>query len=435
MNRLMSSRIVYLTAGGAGMYCGSCMHDNTLAAALIKLGCDLQLVPTYTPIRTDEENVSLDTVFFGGINVYLQQKIPLFRYLPSFLDRWLDLPWLITQVAGRGIRTSAHELGDLTLSMLRGESGYQRKEVRRLVSWLEREARPNLINLSNILIAGCVPSIKKQLSVPILVTLQGDDLFLEDLAEPYKQEALSLIRQLASQVDGFIVFSRYYAEFMARYLQLSRERFHIVPMGVKLDDFPAETDGRGLRPPTIGYLARLCPAKGLHILVDAFVLLRQMPGMDRARLHVAGWLGIGDRAYYEAQLEKLHHHGLSQDFEYAGVVDRTKKIKFLQSLDLFSVPTTYQEPKGIFVLEALASGVPVVLPEHGAFPELLQGTGGGRLVRPHDPEDLARVLHHLLTDLPTCHALGRQGRVSVLESFGAEQMAARTLAVYRQYLE
>src|SRR5207249_7617003 len=111
-------RITYTTAGAAGMYCGSCMHDNTLAAALTRLGHDVLLVPTYTPIRTDEIDVSQKRVFFGGINVYLQQKLSLFRHTPWFLDRLLDAPRLLRWVSRFAVKTQAAELGELTISML-----------------------------------------------------------------------------------------------------------------------------------------------------------------------------------------------------------------------------------------------------------------------------------------------------------------------------
>ena len=138
-------RIAYLTAGAAGMYCGSCLHDNTLAAALLRLGVDIQLIPTYTPIRTDERDVSADFVFFGGINVYLQQKSALFRWLPSALDRILDQPWLLRRATARSTAIDPKFLGDLAVSMLRGAHGCQRKEVRRLGRFLmtRRHHRPS----------------------------------------------------------------------------------------------------------------------------------------------------------------------------------------------------------------------------------------------------------------------------------------------------
>lgn len=417
------------------MFCGSCMRDNTLAAALTRLGCDIQLIPLYTPIRTDEEDVSIDRVFFGGINVYLRQKVPALRYLPDLLLRWLDHPRVIDGVARIGIKTSGRQLGKLTLAVLSGEQGPLAGEVRRLVDWLACDVRPRLVNLSNLLIAGCVPAIKRELKVPVLVTLQGDDLFLEELPEPFQTRAREALRQLAAEVDGFIVFSRYYAQYMADCLQVPLDRFHIVPLGIKTDDYQTierlEADGR---PPTIGYLARLCRAKGLHLLIDAFLRLRKLPGTEHARLFVAGWLPATDRSFAKAEFDRLRRAGVNDDFRHWGVLEREQKIEFLRAVDVLSVPTTYREPKGIFVLEALASGVPVVQPAHGAFPELLEATGGGRLVPPGDAKQLALALNGLLVDHAARAELVRLGRERVLTDFNAENMAAATLDVYLRFL-
>lgn len=426
--------IAYLTAGGAGMFCGSCMHDNTLAAAMIKQGCDVVLVPLYTPIRTDEEDVTINKVFFGGINVYLQQKVGLFRYLPRLADRWLDWPWLLNLVGGGRIQVSARELGDITVSMLQGEHGVLRKEVDRLVSWLAADVRPSLLNLSNMLIAGCVPELKRRLNAPVLITLQGDDLFLDGLVEPHKSQAMREIRRLLADVDGFVVSSQYYAEHMSQYLDAPREKFDVVPLGLDLRDFQGHAAGLEERPPTVGFFARVCPEKGLHVLVEAFIKLARMPGMEEARLRVAGWLGAGDRKYFNEQVQRLRAAGLAERFRYAGVLERQEKLDFLRGLDLLSVPTVYREPKGIFALEALASGVPIVQPAHGSFPELLAATGGGRLVRPSDPEHLAATLHELLTNHDERRRLGQVGRDAVHRDYTADRMAKQTLEVYRKYL-
>src|SRR5437879_442909 len=206
-------RIAYITAGAAGMYCGSCLHDNTLVAALTAQGHDALLIPTYTPIRTDEMDVSQKRVFFGGINVYLQQKSALFRHTPWVLDRLLDAPRLLRWVSRFAVKTQAERLGDLTISVLRGEHGHQRKEVAKLAGWLATDVRPEIINLTNALISGMVPEIKRRVGVPILCTLQGDDVFLEALPEPHRSESLALIREHCRQIDGFIATSNYYADF------------------------------------------------------------------------------------------------------------------------------------------------------------------------------------------------------------------------------
>src|SRR5262249_49027073 len=197
-------RIAYITAGAAGMYCGSCMRDNTLVAALQKQGHEALLVPTYTPITTDEPDVSQKRVFFGGINVYLQQKLSLFRHTPWLLDRLFDGPRLLRWVSRFAVKTKADELGDLTFSMLQGEHGHQKKEVAKLVRWLASEVRPEIVCLANALLSGMVHEIKRQLGVPVLCTLQGDDIFLEALPEPFRSQAIGLIRDHCREIGGFI---------------------------------------------------------------------------------------------------------------------------------------------------------------------------------------------------------------------------------------
>lgn len=431
-----SPTIAYLTSGAAGMICGSCLRDNTLALALRRLGIELVLVPTYTPTRTDEENASEHTVFYGGINVVLQQKYRLFRWLPAVLDRWLDRPAILNTLArfAGGLETKASELGELTVSLLQGERGRQHKEVDRLVDWLGETLKPDLINLSNILIAGCVPEIKRRLRVPVLVTLQGDDIFLDELALPYKSQAIAEIRRLARYVDGFIVFSQYYADYMSDYLGLARDKVHVVSLGIHVDDFGRDAITPTNQSPSIGYLARVCPAKGFHLLVDAFLNLSRMPGMQFAKLLAAGWLAEKDRPYFAAQQQKIVDARLSDRFEYCGVLDRKQKVDFLRRLDVLSVPTVYREPKGLYVLEALASSVPVVQPAHGIFPELLAATGGGRLVAPEDAEQLAQSLYELLRNHNERSRLGAAGRENVRRSFTAEVMARETLAIYLKHL-
>ena len=427
-------KIAYLTAGAAGMICGSCMHDNTLARALLALGHDVQLVPLYTPIRTDEPDVTSEQIYFGGINMYLQQYLPLFRWLPKWLDRWLDQGWLINWASGRSVKIDPQQVADLALSILRGTAGFQRKEVERLAEWLTGDLRPDIIVFSNMLTAGCVPEIKRRLNVPVVVTLQGDDIFLRGLPQPHQQQALAEIRRLADQIDGFIANTQFYADAMAEYLGLPRERIEIVPLGIDVRDFKEGSEfgvqGSGSeRPPTIGYLARLAPEKGLHVLADAFVLLRKMPGMENARLKIAGWLGAANREYAEGVFAKLRAAGLGEAFEYLGEVDRPGKLALLGSIDVLAVPTTYREPKGLFVLEALAAGVPVVQPDHGAFPEVLAETGGGLLHRPEDAQHLAQRLHELLLDVPMRERIAAVGRASILGGRDAASMAYRTVSV------
>ena len=416
------------------MFCGSCMHDNTLARAMREIDVDIVLTPTYTPIRTDEEDVSIDRVFFGGINVYLQQKIPLFRYLPAFVDRFLDRPWLIRMATARATGANAKELGALTVSMLKGRAGNQRKEVNRLIRWLQGPERPDVVNFSNMLIAGCAPAIKESLGVPLVVTLQGDDIFLEDLPEPHRGKCLELIRSLVPSIDAFIVNSRYYGDYMGDQFSIPADKLHVVPLGLDTDDFAGLEPRPSREHPTIGYLARLAPEKGLHVLIDAFIELHEMGNHPRARLQIAGWLGDHNRSYVDELMKRIDSAGLSELCQYVGSVDRAEKIDFLRSIDVLSVPTVYREPKGLFVLESLAAGVPVVQPDHGAFPEMIARLRGGAMVPPADPISLARALDELLSDDDKRLNLATDGHQRVHQHHNAREMAQATRDVWRSVL-
>jgi glycosyltransferase involved in cell wall biosynthesis len=427
-------RITYITAGAAGMFCGSCMRDNTLTAALARLGHDALLVPTYTPIRTDEPDVSQKRVFFGGINVYLQQKLRLFRWTPWFLDRLLDAPRLLRWVSRFAVKTDASELGDLTVSMLQGEHGKQRKEVAKIVRWLATDVKPQVINLTNALLSGMVHELRRHVRCPVLCSLQGDDIYLESLPEPARTKCLELIREHCREIDAFIATSAYYADFMSGYFAIPRERIHVVHPGLNLAGHGGDKPARNGTAFTIGYFARICPEKGLHNLADAFLLLKKMPRAEAVRLHVSGWLGANNKAYFEGICQRIKEAGLADAFAHHEAPDHASKVRFLQGLDVLSVPTTYREPKGLYVLEALANGVPVVQPRHGSFPELIEATGGGVLVAPDDPAELARALHEMMGNTALLEEMGRRGRAVVHERFHAERMARDTVAVYERYL-
>ena len=419
-------KIIYITAGAAGMFCGSCMHDNALARALTDLGHDVQLIPLYTPVRLDEPAAVSERLFFGGINVYLQQNIPLFRKLPAWFDRVFDQPWLLKWASQKSVKIRAQELGELTVSMLRGVAGNQRKEVDRLVAWIVAE-QPDAVIFTNALVAGAAPEIRRRWNCKLVVTFQGDDIFLNELAEPFQTQARAEMQRLGESVDVLLTNSNYYADHMAGLLRLPRDKFRIVPLGLDTRDFTAESPPAEDRPPTVGYLARLAPEKGLHQLADAFLRLRSQPGCEHARLRIAGWLGGHHREYAEQVLANLHAAAPGA-VAHVGEVDRRGKLEFLRSIDVLSVPTTYRDPKGLYVLEALAAGVPVVQPNHGAFPEVLQDTGGGVLVAPDDPTELAAALADMLRNPERRRQLAREGRAAVPARRNARAMAEQTLA-------
>jgi glycosyltransferase involved in cell wall biosynthesis len=424
-------RIAYVTAGAGHMYCGSCLRDNTLAMALRRAGHDVQLIPTYTPTRTDETNLSQDRVFLGGINVFLQQHLALFRRTPWVLDRLLDSPALLRLATRWGVSVDPAQLGAMTVSMLHGPEGFQRKEIDKLVRYLADEVRPEIVSLPNSLLIGIVPAIKAGLpGVPVCCTFQGEELFLDSLGERYRAKALELIQAHASQVDAFVAVSRFGADQIAGYLGLERSRIEVVPLGINVDGHTKRTGGDP-EPFTIGYLGRIAPEKGLHVLCEAY---RRMLAADAAlpptRLWAAGYLSPEHRAYLAGIQQGMTDWGLAGRFKYHGELDRQAKCEFLRELSVLSVPGDYEDPKGLFLLEAMASGVPIVQPRRGAATEIIETTGGGILVAPGDRDALARGLAELLSDPPRRRALGDRGYDGVRAHYDADGMRDRALDVY-----
>jgi len=428
-------RIAYITAGAGHMYCGSCLRDNTLAMAIRAAGHDVQLIPTYTPTRTDEPNASDRRVYLGGINVFLQQHLALFRRTPWALDRLLDFPPLLRLATRWGMSVDPHQLGAMTVSMLHGLDGFQGKEIGKLVRHLSDDIQPDIVSLPNSMLIGLAPAIKAALGVPVCCTLQGEELFLDSLGEPYRAKALDLIRRHAAHVDAFVAVSRFGADQMAGYLRIDRDRIHVVPLGITLDGH--EKRGGGDPDPfTIGYLARVAPEKGLHLLCDAYRrLVSRGTALPPSRLWAAGYLGSEHRGYLAGIQKQMDEWGLSAHFRYHGELDRPAKLAFLRELSVLSVPGAYEDPKGLFLLEAMASGVPVVEPRRGAAPEIVETSAGGLLVAPNDPDALADGLLALLTNPERRRLLGDRGYDGVRAHYSSMVMRDRAIEVFRSVAE
>jgi glycosyltransferase involved in cell wall biosynthesis len=425
--------ILSITAGAAGMYCGSCLRDNALAVELLRRGHQVTLLPLYTPTNPDETNVSRKRVLFGGISIYLQQYSSFFRRSPKWLDRLIDAPWLINAFASRSLSTDPRLLGDLTVSMLEGDRGVLRKEFDKLLAWMADEPVPDVVNLPNSLLIGLAAPIKRALKRPVCCTLQGEDLFLNGLVEPYRTRAIDLIRRQVPDVDRFLSVSEAYVPVMSSMLAIPAGRISVVPLGINLTGFERRTD-HGL-PFRVGYFARIAPEKGLHVLADAYVLLRKRIPPGQVRLEAAGYMAPAQASYLADVKARLHSAGLAGEFTYHGSVDRDGKLAFLRSLDVLSVPAPYDEPKGVFLLEAMAEGVPVVQPRRGAFTEIVEKTGGGLLVPPDDPAALAGALHDLWADRVLRERLGQRGFAGVREHYDIVKSTDRLLDVYSEVVE
>ena len=412
------------------MYCGSCLRDNALAAELMRQGHEVTLQPLYTPPLTDEPSVSSEKVFFGGISVYLEQHSAIFRHTPRWLDKLWDSSFALKAASKRSIAVDPDSLCEMTLSILKGEHGNQRKEIGKLTDWLKTEPPPDVIDMQNSMLIGLAKPVKEATGSPVCCTLQGEDLFLDGMREPYRSQALDLIHEHAQFVDVFIAVSTYYADFMAEYLKIPRSKIRVVPLGINLSEYqpkpPAPLQSRF----RIGYFARVAPEKGLHVLAEAYRLLRQREDFPPARLEAAGYLAPEHKPYLEKIESEMREAGLADEFHYHGALEREAKLNFFQNVEVISVPTTYAEAKGLSVIEAMASGVPVVQPRHGSFPEMIERTNGGLLFEPEDAAGLAESIYSLWKNPEQANDLARQGAAGVRRHYSVAQMAERALNVY-----
>jgi glycosyltransferase involved in cell wall biosynthesis len=428
-------KIIYIASGAANMYCGSCMHDNALAAAMKAAGEDVSLFPLYTPMRLDEENIGERRIFYGGIKAYLLQKYPR-----PFVGRDLLLKaagsqailrWMPHFDIGSAVDPLANS--QLTISMLKGEEGNQQELLQELVCWIKSTYRPDVMHITNTLLIGVAREFKRLLQVPITCGLHGEDIFLEGMPQPYQAEALSLIRERAQYVDRFLAISKYYAEMFFNWVGLDRSKIDVVWPGIALNDYRNMTAKEFCsRPLTIGFLARFVPEKGLHLLVDAFIRLYRSGEFPDLQLVAGGYLSRAYQTYIDGIRKTIKQNRLEDRIKLLGTLERAEKLNFFQQIDVFSVPATYREPKGISILEALASGVPVVQPDHGAYPEWVNATQGGLLHRPHDIADLAEKLAVLLRNADLRKHMGAQAQKAAWEKFSSERMAAATLEVFRR---
>jgi len=416
--------IVQLTPGsGDNFYCENCLRDLSLVRALRALGHEVTLVPMYLPLQIRHpEPLSAAPIFFGGFNVYLQQKFSFFSKTPRWLDRWLDSPLLLRGLGKLSSMTRAKDLGETTLSMLAGRDGRQTKEIDRLVEWLAAlPQRPDVILLSNALLSGLAEPLKTRLGVPTVCLLQDEDGFLDGLGQPWGEQAWQKLRENAADIDHFIAVSRYYRDVMRQRIALPEEKVSVIAAGVDTAFLtpPSELPD----PPTIGYLARTCEDNGLDILVNALFMLRRDERMANVRLVVAGGSVGSDAAFLKKVRLRIQSQNLTDCVFFEPDFGREARAAFLRRLSVMAVPVRKPLACGLFAMEAMACGVPFVLPNSGAFAELA-AQGGGILYEPNNPVHLAETLRGLLCDAERLTQLRTAARTAAETAYAVEKTAA-----------
>ncbi|NUM55150.1 MAG: glycosyltransferase family 4 protein [Candidatus Hydrogenedentes bacterium] len=425
-------RILSLTPGTGGtFYCQNCLRDGQMVRGLRRRGHDVIVVPLYLPILLDSEGLDNGTgVFFGGVNVFLQQNLGIFRNTPRWLDKMLDSSWMLRRAAAREGSTRARDLAPMTYSMLQGRDGRQRKELHRFIEWLQGEPKPDLVHISNALLLGLAGEIRERLKVPIVCSLQDEDTWIDAMDPVWRDRCWNIIAEKARDVNLFVAVSKWYASKMAERARIPMDRMRVVPLGTewdRCDPSPLDAD-----PPVLGFLSRIHPALGFSELVDAFIELKKDPRLARLKLRATGGVTHGDRHFVDHVYEKLRAAGVADDVEIVEDFTKAGRQQFLRTLSVLSAPAPQGEAFGFFVLEAGACGVPVVQPDAGAFREVVEMTGGGIVYDPRDETALVESLKSVLLDRELARRLGRAGHAAVHEKFTADAMAANIAAVFHE---
>ncbi len=401
------------------MYCGACARDLTLIRELIARGHEVEVYPLYTPLRLDGGSpVPLRDIAFGGITVYLQQWSSLFARLPRALARWLDHPALLNLVAKFAIQTKAEDLGPLTVSVLAGRDGRQHAELDRLVDTIAVAGRPDVVMITNSLLSGIAPALKARLGVPVLCTVQGEDLFVEGLREPYRERARHLIRAHAAAVDLYLAPGTAYAERMTDAIDVPAARMRVARAGV---DLRAYHPGDAPLPATftLAYLSVITPNKGLDLLVEA---VRRLRDQGRSvRLQIAG--KVLDPGYWARVRALIDAAGLAGQVRYLGEVDFEGKLALLHGCSAFCLPSQVPESRGMAALEAMACAVPTLVPEAGVFPEVRTLTGAGIPFTPGDAHSLAQACAHTMDTLVAARQSALDSLPAFATHFSAQRMA------------
>jgi glycosyltransferase involved in cell wall biosynthesis len=413
-------RIVQLAPGaGGGFYCENCIRDAMLVRQFHKLGHEAIALPMYLPSGDQQGDIQKGPIFYGGINVWLQQHFGLFRKTPRWLDRLFDGQKLLAKVSTQTGIASAKELGETTLSMLQGSDGKQVKELNRLLDWLALPAnKPQVVILSNALLAGLAGPIRRRLGCAIVCLLQDEDGFVDGLGEPWSGRVWELMRRCAADVDLFVAVSTYYQVVMAEKLGLKPHRIKQVYPGLNVGDYsPA---GRKPMEPVIGFLARMCEDNGLDILVDAVAILAKEKTAGPVRLKICGGKTSADEPYLRRIRETITRQGLAGRVEWIEDFGVESRKAFLQDITLLCVPYRNPVACGLSVLEAMASGVGFVEPKAGVFVELRELGQTGLLYDPNTPAALANILKLWVFNQQAAAEMGHKARLAVETHFNIQ---------------
>lgn len=428
-------KIVNIVPGfGGTFYCGNCLRDSGYTKSLIKLGHDAMMLPIYLPL-TLEHGVEKDDhpIFYGAVNIYLKQNFRIFRNMPAWMERMFNSSGILSYAAKKAGSTRTEGLEEMTISMLMGREGNQNRELQELIDFLKVHEKPDVVHLSNALLLGLANQIREQLKVPVVCSLQDEDVWVDAMNDFYREKVWKLMADKAADVDAFIAVSDYYAREMKEKMNIPDHKLKVIAIGVDSSIYryaPPKED-----PPVIGYISRMYPEHGFGLLIDAFILLKQKPEFRHVQLKLSGGYTADDKKFVKKQLNKLKKAGMGHDVEIIEDHLPENRYHFFNQLTILTVPVLKGEAFGTYQLESMACGIPLVQPALGAFPEIIETTGGGVTYTPNSPEALAQKWMEVLSNPMKIREMSEQGKKAVAEKYGIDHISSQILDVYQNLVK
>jgi len=429
-------KAAYIIPGsGEAFYCENCQRDLPLIEEIKKLGDEILTVPLYLPLFSDNPDHAGDTrIFFGAIDMYLSQNVSFYKKLPIFFRKLLDSRSLLRLVARFSGSTSPEGLEQMTLNMLDPQAQANEKDAELLYKLL-KYSRVDIIHISNALLLGLGVYLKRKLNLPLVCTLQDEDSWLDAMCSPFREEAWLRVKKLAKETDLFLPVSDYYGKLIQKKISMPDDTFLVIPVGLDIEKYPFYPISSKInKQPTLVYLSHQKEGLGLDILVKNYLKLRSIPRFSRLRLLISGGSTIADRGFVKKIKSSIKKEIRMEDVRFFSSFQFKDRIKLLKEADILSVPMEQGEAFGIYLLEAMACGVPVVQPDTGAFPEIINRTGGGLIYDHKNPDSLYNNIKMLLEDRELRTRLSENGRKGVAEEYSRKTMALQTIKAYQSVL-
>lgn len=420
--------IQIIPGSGGSFYCGNCLRDSKYVDALRKLGHDVIKIPMYLPLFSEETETADIPIFYGAISTYMKQVYPIFRKAPKWVDKLLNSKPMMKMAASMAGSTRAKGLEDMTISMLLGEQGEQKEELDKMVDWIVEHCQPDVIHISNALLLGLAKRLKEKTGVPVLCSLQDEDVWVNAMKPQFHQKIWDLMHERAKDVDALVAVSNYFADTMKNRMNISGEKVHTFYLGVDVEDYPFIPVKD--KPRNVGYISRMCHKDGFDIVMDAFIELKKKPGFDDVKLIATGGLTGDDKKFLKEQKQKIKDSNLENAFEIIEEFEGNTRHNFFKKVSMVSVPVRIGEAFGMYLLESMASGVPVVQPSLGAFPEIVEISGGGINYMPNSPEKLSETWAELLNNPDKLEELSEAGYKGTKEKFNIHNHAEEIVGLY-----